>query len=226
MRLRSCAWRLTSFAIIVGAVTATSASATAPRIQNKKPSISLKATPPVGFTPLRVVVTAELKGGANDYEEFYCASVEWDWGDDTKSETKADCDPYEAGKSEIKRRYVQEHTFRSVTSPLTDPGAEFLAGHPVPRQVHAEAEEQARSDPVRPPSRLEPAPTITELPAFRNAASESSSRRPPSGRGRRPCPTGCSRETARRRRGPRADSSARPAASGSSPTPCSRDVRE
>ena len=122
MQLRSCTWRLTSIAIIVGAVAATSASAPAPRIQNKKPSISLKATPPVGFTPLRVVVTAELKGGANDYEEFYCASVEWDWGDDTKSETKADCDPYEAGKSEIKRRYVQEHTFRAVSSPLSDPG--------------------------------------------------------------------------------------------------------
>ena len=74
--------------------------------QNKKPSISLRANPPVGFSPLRVVVTAELKGGANDYEDFYCASVEWDWGDDTKSESKADCDPYEAGKSEIKRRFV------------------------------------------------------------------------------------------------------------------------
>ncbi len=74
--------------------------------QNKKPSISLRANPPVGFSPLRVVVTAEIKGGANDYEDFYCASVEWEWGDDTKSESKADCDPYEAGKSEIKRRFV------------------------------------------------------------------------------------------------------------------------
>ena len=81
--------------------------------QNKKPSISLRANPPVGFSPLRVVVTAELKGGADDYEDFYCASVEWDWGDDTKSESKADCDPYEAGKSEIKRRFVAEHTFRA-----------------------------------------------------------------------------------------------------------------
>ena len=89
--------------------------------QNKKPSISLRANPPVGFSPLRVVVTAELKGGANDYEDFYCASVEWDWGDDTKSESKADCDPYEAGKSEIKRRFIAEHTFRSLTSDL--PGA-------------------------------------------------------------------------------------------------------
>ena len=122
MRLRSCTWRsLTFLAIIAGAAAVTSASAPAARVQNKKPSISLKATPPVGFTPLRVVVTAELKGGANDYEDFYCASVEWDWGDDTKSETKADCDPYEAGKSEIKRRYVQEHMYRSMTNPLSDP---------------------------------------------------------------------------------------------------------
>jgi hypothetical protein len=83
--------------------------------QNKKPSITVKANPPVGFSPLRVVLTAELKGGANDYEDFYCATVEWDWDDGTKSENKVDCEPYEAGKSEIKRRYVQDHTYRSMT---------------------------------------------------------------------------------------------------------------
>ena len=121
MRLRSCTWRWLLSVAIVGAAVPTSASAPAEPAQNKKPSISVKASPPVGFTPLRVVVTAELKGGANDYEDFYCASVEWDWGDDTKSETKADCDPYEAGKSEIKRRYVMEHTYRAMSSPLSDP---------------------------------------------------------------------------------------------------------
>jgi hypothetical protein len=97
--------------------------------QKKKPSISLKATPPVGFSPLRVVVTAEVKGGANDFEDFYCPSVEWDWGDGTKSETKADCDPYEAGKSEIKRRYVHEHTFRAsamTASPLTSASPDMM----------------------------------------------------------------------------------------------------
>jgi hypothetical protein len=115
MRLRSCISRR-SFVLAIAVGVSASASAPAGEEavgQNKKPSISLKANPPVGFTPLRVVVTAELKGGNNDFEDFYCASVEWDWGDDTKSETKADCDPYEAGKSEIKRRYVAEHTFRS-----------------------------------------------------------------------------------------------------------------
>ena len=89
-----------------------------PSDQNKKPTISVRANPPVGFSPLRVVVTAEIKGGANDYQDFYCASVEWEWGDDTKSESTADCDPYEPGKSEIKRRFVQEHTFRALNNDI------------------------------------------------------------------------------------------------------------
>ena len=108
------AWRWFFTMTFATALVSASASAPVEYVQNKKPSISLKANPTVGFAPLRVVVTAELKGGANDFADFYCASVEWDWGDETKSETKADCDPYEPGKSEIKRRYVQEHTFRST----------------------------------------------------------------------------------------------------------------
>lgn len=79
----------------------------------KKASISLKASPSIGFSPARVVATAEVRGGPNDSEELYCASVEWVWGDDTKSESKTDCEPYEAGRSEIKRRYTLDHTFQS-----------------------------------------------------------------------------------------------------------------
>jgi hypothetical protein len=81
--------------------------------QNKKskPSITVKATPAMGFAPARFVLTAELMGGADDYEDFYCATIEWDWGDDTKSETKQDCEPYEAGKSAIKRRFTVDRTF-------------------------------------------------------------------------------------------------------------------
>lgn len=80
---------------------------------NKKPSLSLKATPAVSFAPARVVVVAEVKGGANDHEEFYCPSVEWEWGDLTTSTAEADCDPYEAGRSEIKRRYTVEHRYKN-----------------------------------------------------------------------------------------------------------------
>jgi hypothetical protein len=80
---------------------------------NKKPSLSLKASPSVSFAPARIVLVAEVKGGANDNEEFYCPTVEWEWGDLTQSVAEADCDPYTAGKSEIKRRYTVEHRFKN-----------------------------------------------------------------------------------------------------------------
>lgn len=81
---------------------------------NKKPSLSLKATPSVSFAPARIVVVAELKGGADDAEDFYCPTVEWEWGDGTVSTAEADCNPYEAGKSQIKRRYTVEHQFKNA----------------------------------------------------------------------------------------------------------------
>lgn len=77
-----------------------------------RPRVTVRAQPPVGIAPARVVLTAELSGGANDFEEFYCPTVVWEWGDDTTSESTLDCDPYEAGKSEIKRRFTVDHTFR------------------------------------------------------------------------------------------------------------------
>src|SRR5918993_1199202 len=80
---------------------------------NKKPSLSLKATPSVSFAPSRVVVVAEVKGGSNDFEDFYCPSIEWEWGDLTTSTAEADCEPYEAGKSEIRRRYTVEHRYKN-----------------------------------------------------------------------------------------------------------------
>jgi hypothetical protein len=81
--------------------------------KDKRPKVSVKANPSMATSPARVVASADLSGGANDYEEFYCASIEWDWGDDTRSTTSADCDPYEAGKSEIKRRFTADHVYRS-----------------------------------------------------------------------------------------------------------------
>jgi hypothetical protein len=82
--------------------------------KDKKPKISIKVNPAMGTNPVRVVASAELNGGADDYEEFYCASIEWDWGDDTRSTNSADCEPYEAGKSEIKRRFTADHTYRQA----------------------------------------------------------------------------------------------------------------
>jgi hypothetical protein len=103
-------------AVLAMTVPSGAAVESAAQKQNKKPSIKLKANPTVGMSPYRVVVTAEVTGGSDDFEDFYCASVEWDWGDGTTSQSKEDCDPYEAGKSQIKRRYTQEHTYRSSIS--------------------------------------------------------------------------------------------------------------
>lgn len=78
-----------------------------------RPQLKLHAQPVIAMAPARIVLTAELVGGANDFEEFYCTGVEWEWGDGTKSESSNDCAPYEAGKSEIKRRFTVEHVFRA-----------------------------------------------------------------------------------------------------------------
>ena len=80
--------------------------------KGKKPTLSLRASPPISFSPASIHLVAELKGGADDYEEFYCPTIEWDWGDGTISENTQDCDPYEAGKSTIRRRFSAEHTYR------------------------------------------------------------------------------------------------------------------
>jgi hypothetical protein len=78
----------------------------------KKPSLSLKVTPPVGFAPLKTRLVVDVRNGDNDFADFYCPTIEWDWGDGTVSANAEDCNPYEAGKSEIQRRFTTEHTFR------------------------------------------------------------------------------------------------------------------
>lgn len=82
----------------------------------KKPSVSLRATPTVAFAPARIRLVAELRGGDDDFEDLYCPTVEWDWGDGTRSSAQADCEPYEAGKSQIRRRYTVTHVFRNPGS--------------------------------------------------------------------------------------------------------------
>lgn len=81
-----------------------------------RPSLSLRASPSVGFAPARFAFTAELRGGADDYEGYYCPTVEWDWGDGTISSHTLDCVPYEAGKTTITRRYPSQHVFRVAGS--------------------------------------------------------------------------------------------------------------
>jgi hypothetical protein len=79
--------------------------------KGKKPQLSLRASPPISFSPANIHLVAELKGGPDDYEEFYCPAIEWDWGDGTRSENSSDCDPYEAGVSQISRRFSKTHVY-------------------------------------------------------------------------------------------------------------------
>ena len=74
----------------------------------KRPKISIKASPAMAISPARVVASADITGGPDDFEEFYCAAIEWDWGDDTKSTSSADCDPYE--REEPDQRRLRGHT--------------------------------------------------------------------------------------------------------------------
>jgi len=110
---------LVSSAFAVSALAASTGAQKADKNKDKdakddqKPHVQLKAQPVIAMAPARVVLTAEIVGGPNDFEEFYCPTVQWEWGDGTQSESASDCAPYEPGKSEIKRRYTVEHTFRA-----------------------------------------------------------------------------------------------------------------
>jgi hypothetical protein len=108
-------WRFTWAGAVCLTVTAVLSAASAQQSDKEKerPRISLKASPMVSRAPSRVVLTAEIQGGPNDYEDFYCPTVEWDWGDGTQSESTTDCEPYQPGKSEIKRRFTVEHVFKA-----------------------------------------------------------------------------------------------------------------
>ena len=79
---------------------------------DEEPELTLRATPRVAFPPAEILFIAELRGGADDHEPLYCASVEWEWDDDTRSERIPDCDPFEPGTSEIRRRFSQRHKFQ------------------------------------------------------------------------------------------------------------------
>ena len=109
-------WRT---AVLVGAWgVAAAAQAPAPEKDGasskdgSRPEIGLKVSPLIAFSPAKISVRAELKGGATDYEPFYCTTIVWDWDDGTTSENTPDCPPYEPGQSEIRRYYNSTHTYQ------------------------------------------------------------------------------------------------------------------
>ena len=116
---RACCTLVVGLAILVPSGAAGPAEAGQPffgaagqREAGQRPSLALRTTPPMGTSPLRVRASIEVRGGSDDYQEFYCPAIEWEWGDGSSSESEADCATYEAGKSTIQRRYSAEHVYR------------------------------------------------------------------------------------------------------------------
>ncbi len=108
------AWCTLATALVL--MLSSTSAPTAQRVNEGKPSLSLRATPPVGFTPLRVRVAVDVRGGPDDYQDFYCPTIEWNWGNGTISESSEDCAPYEAGTSTIRRRFTAEYVYRQSGS--------------------------------------------------------------------------------------------------------------
>jgi len=77
----------------------------------KKPQLDLRASPRVAFSPVEILITGQLKGGA-ELEEFYCPGLEWDWGDGTRSAHESDCAPYESGAA-LERFFSARHAYGS-----------------------------------------------------------------------------------------------------------------
>jgi hypothetical protein len=81
------------------------------RETSKQPTVLLKADRTVGLAPVVITLTVDLVGGADDDPDFYCPTVEWDWGDDTQSESSFACRPYEPHVSRIVRHFAMAHIF-------------------------------------------------------------------------------------------------------------------
>jgi len=82
-----------------------------PKPKLKRPTLNLRATPRMAFSPVTVFLTAELTGG-DDVEDYYCPQLEWEWGDGGKSVQEGDCAPFEQGVSRIDRRFTTDHEYR------------------------------------------------------------------------------------------------------------------
>jgi hypothetical protein len=116
---RSSSWRRRAFlgtsigalSVILAAGQMADGYAASRQGPDDDPRLRLRATPRVAFAPASILFVGQLRGGPDDNEELYCATMEWDWGDDTLSETTPDCEPFEPGRTSIRRRFSVRHTF-------------------------------------------------------------------------------------------------------------------
>ena len=81
---------------------------------NKKPSLSLKASPSVSFAPARIVVVAEVKGGAGRFRGVLLPDRRMGMGRlDARQRSKPIANRTRRARATIKRRYTVEHRFKN-----------------------------------------------------------------------------------------------------------------
>ena len=106
--MRSVPLGLLITAALGAAIIASDVSAEGSR--GKKPRLDLRAAPRISFSPVNVLITAELRGG-DEHDELYCPEVEWDWDDGSRSVRESDCEPLEEG-TDFQRRFTAQHAYR------------------------------------------------------------------------------------------------------------------
>ena len=98
--------------LVLGTAAAGVAAESRDKGRGKKPRLDLRASPRMAFSPVDVLLTAELSGG-DALEDFHCPQVEWDWDDGGKSVQESDCTPLESG-ADIERRFTAHHAYRTA----------------------------------------------------------------------------------------------------------------
>lgn len=79
--------------------------------QPRRPSLDVYVSPRFVFGPANVFLHAELDGGRD--EDFHCAKVRWDFGDDSVGEREGDCDPW-TPQTEINRAWSAVHCYHAA----------------------------------------------------------------------------------------------------------------
>ncbi len=97
----------TIVALAIAGTLSLGASASTPK--PKRPTLGVRVSPRMGFSPIGVIAMAELQGG-DDIEDFYCLAIEWDWDDGSKSLQDSDCEPFQPG-TKIERRFSAGHYY-------------------------------------------------------------------------------------------------------------------
>jgi hypothetical protein len=103
---------------VLGFLLAFLAAAPADKPSNKV-TVSLRAAPRTAVAPARIVFNVELKGG-EDTEALHCLTLQWEWGDGTRSSSEGDCSPFEAGQTKVQRLFTADHEYREQRKPTAE----------------------------------------------------------------------------------------------------------